>query len=79
MNKQFDVMPKIEKTKLEILRVVNFFMDEVTNDRVSVHMSDGWDYSYAPFLQGEIGDRFAVVKEMNIVFMAGSIILCEKI
>lgn len=79
MNENPVILPKIQKAKLEILKVIRFHTDQETCKRLSVQMSDLWDYHFAPFLQAEVGDRFAVVKDMGSVFMSGSIILCEKI
>ena len=63
---------KIRDATLEILTVM-------AKSEHSVHMSDGWDYHYEPFMEAPVFARFAVVKERDTVWASGSIVLCQRI
>lgn len=62
----------VKKARLEILTIVK-------NDGHSVDMDDRWTYLHPDFLSGKVGDKYAVLREMDSPFSSGLIVKVLKI
>lgn len=62
----------IGRARLEILTVID-------HHGHYVDMNDGFSYHYPGFLDSVVGDRFAVVREMNSPYRNGLIAIALKI